>query len=133
MPSRMPPTGRMKKPTPKVAVVSKSEAYWLSAGKNKRAMITAKNPKTMKSYHSRALPITAAAIWNGFGADDMIYTDQAAGRGVRRHRSLKRRIQDDRKASLRRRHEHVADALHGANSRGMGRIEFDLAAQPSDP
>ena len=52
----------MKKPTPKVAVVSKSEAYWLSLGKNNRAMITVKKPKTMKSYHSRAFPITAAAI-----------------------------------------------------------------------
>jgi hypothetical protein len=29
----------MKKPTPNVAVVSNSEAYWLSAGKNRRAMI----------------------------------------------------------------------------------------------
>jgi hypothetical protein len=52
----------MKKPTPNVAVVSNSEAYWLSAGKNNRAIMTAKNPKTMKSYHSSALPITAAAI-----------------------------------------------------------------------
>jgi len=43
-------------------VVSKSEAYWLSLGKNNRAMITVKKPKTMKSYHSRAFPITAAAI-----------------------------------------------------------------------
>jgi hypothetical protein len=39
----------MKKPTPKVAVVSKSEAYWLSLGKNNRAMITVKKPKTMSS------------------------------------------------------------------------------------
>ncbi len=67
MPSRTPPTGRMKKPTPNVAVVSSSEAYWLSAGKKSRAMITEKKPKTMKSYHSRALPTTAAAIWRGFG------------------------------------------------------------------
>src|SRR5262245_60018895 len=71
----MPPSGRIKNPTPKVAVVSNNEAYWLPAGKNKRAMMTVKNPKTMKSYHSSALPITAAAIWNGFGANgvgDMI-------------------------------------------------------------
>ncbi len=64
----MPPTGRMKKPTPKVAVVSKSDAYWLSAGKNRREMTTAKNPKTMKSYHSSALPMTAAATCSGFDA-----------------------------------------------------------------
>jgi hypothetical protein len=62
MPSKIPPTGRMKKPTPKVPVVSNSEAYWLSLGKNSRAMTTAKKPNTMKSYHSRALPITAAVI-----------------------------------------------------------------------
>src|SRR5215470_8806600 len=67
MPSNIPPTGRMKKPTPKVAVVSRSEAYWLSLGQNNRAMITVKKPKTMKSYHSRAFPITAAAICKGFG------------------------------------------------------------------
>ena len=62
MPRRIPPTGRMKKPTPKVAVASNSEAYWLWVGKNNREMIAVKKPKTMKSYHSSALPITAAAI-----------------------------------------------------------------------
>ena len=62
----------MKKPTPNVAVVSNSEAYWLSAGKNRRAMITVKKPKTMKSYHASALPITAATIWNGFGAPEAV-------------------------------------------------------------
>src|ERR1700730_1416055 len=65
----MPPTGRMKKPTPKVAVVSSSEAYWLSEGKNNREMTSARKPKIMKSYHSSAFPITAAAIWRIFGAD----------------------------------------------------------------
>src|SRR5215469_11481548 len=59
----------MKKPTPKVAVVSSSEAYWLSAGKNNRAMTTVRKPKIMKSYHSSAFPTTAAAIWRIFGAD----------------------------------------------------------------
>jgi len=50
--------------------------YWLSAGKNKRAITTAKNPNTMKSYYSRAFPITAAATWSGLGAngvDDMAF------------------------------------------------------------
>jgi 2-methylaconitate cis-trans-isomerase PrpF len=69
MPIRMPPTGRMKKPTPKVAVVSNSEAYWVSAGKNSREMTTVRNPKTMKSYHSSALPITAAAICRALGVE----------------------------------------------------------------
>jgi 2-methylaconitate cis-trans-isomerase PrpF len=59
----------MKKRTPKVAVVSNSEAYWSSAGKIKRAITTAKNPDTMESYHSSALPITASATWSGFGAN----------------------------------------------------------------
>src|ERR1700683_43093 len=72
MPSKIPPTGRMKKPTPNVAVVSKSEAYWLSLGKNNFAMITVKKPNTRKSYHSSALPITAAAIWKGFSAGCMV-------------------------------------------------------------
>src|ERR1700688_2007407 len=69
MPSRMTPTGRMKKATPKVAVVSNSEAYWVSAGKNSREMTTVRNPKTMKSYHSSALPITAAAICRALGVE----------------------------------------------------------------
>ena len=47
-------------------MVSNSEAYWVSLGKNNRAMITVKKPKTRKSYHSSALPITAAATWKGF-------------------------------------------------------------------
>src|SRR5215469_11726530 len=59
----------MKKPTPKVAVVSSSEAYWLSVGKNNREMTTVRKPKIMKSYHSSAFPTTAAAIWRVFGAD----------------------------------------------------------------
>src|SRR5215212_8646003 len=58
----MPPTGRIKKPTPKVAVVSKSEAYSLPAGKNRREIMTVKKPYTTKSYHSSAFPITAATI-----------------------------------------------------------------------
>src|SRR5437016_14373725 len=32
-------------------------------------MTIAKKPNTMKSYHSSALPTTAAAIWRGFGVD----------------------------------------------------------------
>ncbi len=40
----MPPTGRMKKPTPNVASDISSDAYWLSAGKNSRAMMPEKNP-----------------------------------------------------------------------------------------
>src|SRR4249920_947073 len=59
----------MKKPTPKVAVVSNSEAYWVSEGKNSREMTTVRKPKMIKSYHSRAFPITAAATWRVFGAD----------------------------------------------------------------
>jgi hypothetical protein len=35
----------MKNPMPKVAVVSSSEAYWLSAGKNNREMTTVRKPK----------------------------------------------------------------------------------------
>src|SRR6516165_4253907 len=65
----MPPTGRMKKPPPKVAVVSNSEAYWVSEGKNSREMTTVRKPKIIKSYHSRAFPITAAATWRDFDAD----------------------------------------------------------------
>jgi len=34
----------MKKPTPKVAVVRSSEEYSLSAGKNRREMITVRKP-----------------------------------------------------------------------------------------
>ncbi len=64
----MPPTGRMKYPTPNVAIVSSNDAYSLSAGKNSREMMTVRKPKTMKSYHSSAFPITTAAIWNGFDA-----------------------------------------------------------------
>ena len=63
----MMPTGRMKKPTPNVAVVSNNEANWLSAGKNSREITTVRTPKIMKSYHSSAFPITAAATWSGFG------------------------------------------------------------------
>jgi hypothetical protein len=59
---RMPPTGRVKNPTPKVAVVRSREEYSLSAGKKRREMITVRKPKTTKSYHSKALPMTAAAI-----------------------------------------------------------------------
>src|SRR6516225_9115949 len=65
----MPPSGRIKKPMPKVPVVSSSEAYRLSAGKNNRDMTTVRKPKTKKSYHSSAFPIAAAAIWRIFGAD----------------------------------------------------------------
>ena len=56
----MPPIGRIKKPTPKVAVVFSRASSSLSSGKNNREMITVRNPKTTKSYHSSALPITAA-------------------------------------------------------------------------
>ena len=35
-------------------------------------MMTVKNPKTMKSYHSNAFPITTAGIWNGFDTDVFI-------------------------------------------------------------
>ena len=62
-PINTPPTGRMKNPTPKVAIANNREAYSLSAGKNKREMMTVINPYTTKSYHSKALPITAATIW----------------------------------------------------------------------
>ena len=39
MPSKTPPTGRMKKPTPKVASAISRDAYSSSEGKNSRAMI----------------------------------------------------------------------------------------------
>jgi hypothetical protein len=32
-------------------------------------MITAKKPNTMKSYHSSALPMTAAVTWTGLDED----------------------------------------------------------------
>ncbi|MNG16127.1 hypothetical protein D3C84_1000100 [compost metagenome] len=44
MPNRMPPTGRMKKPTPKVASAISSEVCSLSAGKNSRAMMLERKP-----------------------------------------------------------------------------------------
>ncbi|MNJ45735.1 hypothetical protein D3C77_408430 [compost metagenome] len=44
MPSNTPPTGRMKKPTPKVARAISSEAYSSSEGKNCRAMMLARKP-----------------------------------------------------------------------------------------
>ncbi len=44
MPSTMPPTGRMKNPTPKVAMVSSRDAYSFCAGKNSRAMMTVRKP-----------------------------------------------------------------------------------------
>src|SRR5262249_20627830 len=59
----------MKKPTPKVAVVRSNEAYWLSAGKNNRAITTVRKPKIMKSYPSSAFPITAEATWSGLGVE----------------------------------------------------------------
>jgi hypothetical protein len=34
-------------------------------------MTTVRNPKMMKSYHSSALPMTAAATWSDFGADEL--------------------------------------------------------------
>jgi hypothetical protein len=34
----------MKKPTPKVAILSSKEAYALCAGKNKREMMTVRKP-----------------------------------------------------------------------------------------
>ncbi|MNG00346.1 hypothetical protein D3C84_832770 [compost metagenome] len=43
-PSSTPPTGRMKKPTPKVARAISSEAYSLSVGKNSRAMMLDRKP-----------------------------------------------------------------------------------------
>ncbi|MCY1178733.1 hypothetical protein D9M73_190990 [compost metagenome] len=44
MPSKMPPTGRMKKPTPKVARAISNDAYSSSEGKNWRAMMLARKP-----------------------------------------------------------------------------------------
>src|SRR5215510_1947676 len=64
----MPPTGRIKNPTPNVAMVSSNAPYSVSVGKNSREMMTVRNPNTTKSYHSSALPITTAAIWSGFDA-----------------------------------------------------------------
>ncbi|MNN17941.1 hypothetical protein D3C81_1311400 [compost metagenome] len=43
-PSNTPPTGRMKKPTPKVAKAISSEVYSLSEGKNRRAMMLERKP-----------------------------------------------------------------------------------------
>jgi hypothetical protein len=62
----------MKNPTPNVAMVSSNEPYSLLLGKNNREMTTVKKPKTMKSYHSSALPITTAAIWKGFDAARLV-------------------------------------------------------------
>jgi len=68
-PSTIAPTGRMKKPTPKVAKVSSSEAVSSDAGKKSLEMIALTNPKTTKSYHSRAFPTTAATICRVRGTD----------------------------------------------------------------
>ncbi len=61
-PSTMPPTGRMKKPTPNVATASSSEVSSLPVGKNSLAMMTAKKLYTVKSNHSSPLPSTVAMI-----------------------------------------------------------------------
>ena len=61
-PSTMPPTGRMKKPTPNVATASSSEVSSLPVGKNSFAMMTAKKLYTVKSNHSSPLPSTVAMM-----------------------------------------------------------------------
>ncbi|MNN07696.1 hypothetical protein D3C81_1205270 [compost metagenome] len=58
----MPPTGRMKKPTPNVATASSSDDRSSPVGKNSLAMITAKKLYTVKSNHSSPLPITVAMM-----------------------------------------------------------------------
>ena len=67
-PNTMPPIGRMKNATPNVAVVSSSDEYSLEVGKNSSAITTVMKPNTVKSYHSSALPITAAATARRFSA-----------------------------------------------------------------
>ncbi len=86
------PTGRMKKPTPKVANVSSNAAYSLDAGKNRRAMITLTKPKTTKSYHSNALPITAAATCcaRGIRAHGLLLWNQHHSNTPRLNRSTNR-------------------------------------------
>ena len=58
----------MKNATPNVAVVSSSDEYSLEVGKNSSAITTVMKPNTVKSYHSSALPITAAATARRFSA-----------------------------------------------------------------
>ena len=59
-PSTMPPTGRMKKPTPNVATASSSEVSSLPVGKNSLAMMTAK-----KLYDGEVEPLEPVAEHSG--------------------------------------------------------------------
>ncbi|MCY1242010.1 hypothetical protein D9M72_549480 [compost metagenome] len=61
-PSTTAPTGRMMKPTPKVATPNSRDTELSSDGKKSFEMVSAKKPYTAKSYHSSAHPTTAAAI-----------------------------------------------------------------------
>src|ERR1700733_3295969 len=65
MPSRVPPSGRMKNPTLNVPSDSSSEVSGLATGKKSFAMMAANTPYSMKLYHSSPLPITAAATARG--------------------------------------------------------------------
>ena len=58
----MPPTGRIRKPTPNVAVVSSSWPYPEAAGKNSGPITSIRNVKTVKSKNSSALPMVVPAI-----------------------------------------------------------------------
>lgn len=56
------PTGRIRNPTPKVAVVSSNWPYADASGKNDGPMNSIRKLKTVKSKNSRALPMVVPAI-----------------------------------------------------------------------
>ena len=56
------PTGRKKKPAPKSASAASRPAVGSSSAKKFLAMTGVKAPKTKKSYHSKVVPATDAAI-----------------------------------------------------------------------
>jgi hypothetical protein len=54
------PNGRTSNPTAKAANDASSETRWFCDGKNTLPIVLAKNPYTVKSCHSIALPMEPA-------------------------------------------------------------------------
>ncbi|EES44895.1 conserved hypothetical protein [Burkholderia mallei PRL-20] len=67
----------MKNATPNVAVVRSSDEYSLLVGKNNWAITTVMKLKTVKSYHSSALPITAATTARRFNTCPAVFVEAA--------------------------------------------------------
>lgn len=61
-PNTIPPMGRKMNAMPSVAVPSNSELVLKPIGKSSRAITRTNKPKTMKSNHSKALPMVEATM-----------------------------------------------------------------------